>query len=280
MSVLLEPFAYDFFRSGILVATVAGALCGLVGVLVVLRGMSYIGHGLSHAVFGGAVASYVMSVNFFVGAGVWAFAVALLISAVARRRGIGADAAIGIVTTASFAVGLVLISRYKSFTRDFDAALFGNVLGVTGADVLAVTIAFGLAVIVVVGAYRRLLFVAFDPDVAEASGLNVTRIDAAFSLVLAATIVTTMRVLGVTLVAAALVIPAVVARMLTDSFARMLALATVIGAASGSVGMNLSYHLDVASGATVVLVSTAVFAAVFAVTGFRRRGRAISASLH
>ena len=95
--------------------------------------MSYIGHGLSHAVFGGAVASYVMGVNFYVGAGIWGFAAALLINALTRRRQIGADAAIGIITTASFAFGVALISQYRRFTRNFDAALFGNILGVTNA---------------------------------------------------------------------------------------------------------------------------------------------------
>ena len=109
--ILFEPFRYEFFTRGLLAATLVGALCGLVGVYIVLRRMSYIGHGLSHAVFGGAVASYVIGVNFYVGAGIWGFAAALLINALSRRRKIGADAAIGIITTASFAFGVALISH-------------------------------------------------------------------------------------------------------------------------------------------------------------------------
>ena len=146
---LLEPFQFTFFTNGLVVATLAGALCGLVGVFVVLRGMSYIGHGLSHAIFGGAVASYLLSINFYLGAGVWGLVSTLLISGVSRRRSIGADAAIGVITTASFAIGLVLISRYDSFTRNFEAALFGNVLGVTATDiyVLAGVSAFAAAAI-------------------------------------------------------------------------------------------------------------------------------------
>src|SRR5262245_14432647 len=138
MDTLLEPFRYEFFRNALMVASLAGALCGLVGVYVVLRGMSYIGHGLSHAIFGGAVAAYVLSVNFYLGAGAWGLLAALLINKVARRRTVGADAAIGVVTTASFAVGLALISRFGGFTRNFEAALFGNVLGVTLTDVWVV----------------------------------------------------------------------------------------------------------------------------------------------
>lgn len=272
MSVI-EPFSYAFFRDGFVAATLSGALCGMVGTYVVLRGMSYIGHGLSHAIFGGAVASFVMSVNFYVGAGLWGLVAALLINAVARRRGIGADAAIGVVTTASFAVGVALISRYRSFTRNFDAALFGNVLGVTSTDIWVIAGVAGAVAAAVFFAYRSLLFMTFDPEVAEVSGVRVVWIDAMFALVLAATVIATMQVLGVTLIAAALVIPPVVARMLTNSFGRMLWLSTGIGAATGAVGMYLSYHLDVSSGATIVLTGAGLFVVTYLVTGRAHRAR-------
>lgn len=270
---MLEPFEFEFFRNGILVATLAGVLCGLVGVYVVLRGMSYIGHGLSHAIFGGAVASYVTSINFYVGAGFWGFVSALMVNRVARRRVIGADAAIGVVTTASFAVGLALISRFGRFTRNFEAALFGNVLGVTASGVWVVLGVTAFAVGFVFYFYRRLLFATFDPEVAQASGINTARLDALLALVLAATIVSTMNVLGVTLVAAMLVIPAVVARTLTDSFPRMLWLSTAIGGMSGLVGMYFSWYLEISSGATIVLVAAAAFLATYLISGARIRRR-------
>src|SRR5579884_2105206 len=115
---LLQPFQYEFFRHGLVAAALVGALCGLMGVYIVLRRMSYIGHGLSHSVFGGAVVSYLMGWNFYIGAGLWGFLSALLIDATARRRRIGSDAAIGIITTSSFALGVALISRGHSFTRN------------------------------------------------------------------------------------------------------------------------------------------------------------------
>jgi manganese/iron transport system permease protein/iron/zinc/copper transport system permease protein len=273
MSLLLEPFAYAFFRNGMAVATLAGALCGMVGVYVVLRGMSYIGHGLSHAIFGGAVASFVVRINFYAGAGVWGLASALMINRVARRRTIGADAAIGVVTTASFAVGVALISRHRSFTRNFEAALFGNVLGVTRGDVVAVALVAVMAAAIIFFQYRPLLFATFDPEVAEIAGLKTGRIDALLSFVLAASIIATMQVLGVTLIAAALVIPAVIARMLTDRFARMLVLSTLIGSVCGFAGIYLSYYLDVASGASVVLVGALLFLITYTLTGSRRLGR-------
>jgi ABC-type Mn2+/Zn2+ transport system permease subunit len=267
---LLRPFEFQFFVNGLIVATLSGALCGLVGVYVVLKGMSYIGHGLSHAIFGGFAASALLGVNFFLGAGAWGVASALLINGVTRRRAIGSDAAIGVITTASFAIGVVLIKRYGSGGKNPDALLFGQILGVRNGDVVLLAAVAVAVALVVFFLYRPLLFSTFDPEVAEASGVPTARVDALLALVLAATILTTMTVLGVTLVAATLVIPAVVARMLTDSFARMLLLATVIGAVCGFVGMNLSYHLDVPSGPAIVLTGSALFSVVFAVSG--RRG--------
>ena len=274
MSSLLEPFQFEFFRHGLIVATLAGALCGLVGVYVTLRGMSYIGHGLSHAIFGGAAASAVISFNFYVGAGLWGMASALLIGRITRRRVIGADAAIGVVTTASFALGLALVNRFGQAEKSIDAALFGSILGVSATDVWVVAGVSLLAGAVVFFGYRSLLFTTFDPEVAEVSGVRTARVDALLMGVLAVSILATMKVLGVVLIAASLVIPAVVARMLTNSFARMLGLSVVIGALCGFAGMLASYHLDVSSGATIVLVGALVFAVVIALTGGRGLGRA------
>lgn len=268
---MLEPFQLDLFRNGMLVVMLAGALCGLLGVYVVLRGMSYVGHGLSHAIFGWAVLSATMKVNFYLGAGAGGFLSALLVNRVARRRIIGADAAIGVVTIGFFAVGLAIMSRGGSFRRNLDAALFGNVLGVEMIDVVAVAAVTLITACVVALSYRTLLFTTFDPEVAEASGVRTGRADALLSLTLAAAIVVTMNVIGVLLVAAALVIPPVIARMLTHSFARMLWYSVVIGALGGVVGMYLSWFLDISSGSSIVLTESAVFVLVYAVSGVRGR---------
>ena len=280
MSTLFEPFQFEFFRNGLYVSILAGALCGLIGVYVVLRGMSYIGHGLSHAIFGGAIVSFVAKINFYLGAGLWGFVAALMINRVSRRRIIGADAAIGVITTASFAVGVALISTQRKFNRNFEAALFGEILGVSVTDVLVIGGVLLGAAAIIFSMYRKLLFTTFDPEVAEASGVNTGRIDALFSLVLAATIVATMRVLGVTLIAAALVFPPVIARMLTDSFSRMLWISVVVGAVSGFVGMYLSWFFDIASGASIVLVSTGLFLVTYVVNGARGFRRLRGAEAH
>jgi ABC-type Mn2+/Zn2+ transport system permease subunit len=271
VSLVVEPLAFEFFRQGVIASLLVGALCGMLGVYIVLRRMSYIGHGLSHSVFGGAVIAYVASLNVYVGAGLWGFFSALLINAAARRRRIGADAAIGIITTASFAIGVALISKTRSFTRNFEAALFGNILGVTTLDLIVVAgVTIGVAAFILLF-YKRLLFMTFDPEVAAIQGVEVGMTDSLFALAMAATIVASINVVGVTLIAATLVIPSTTARLLTDSFGRMLVLSTVMGALAGLVGMYLSYWLDVSSGATIVLLEAAVFLAVFVATTLSRR---------
>ena len=270
---MLEPFQFDFFVRGLIATTLVGGLCGLIGVYVVLRGMAYIGHGLSHAVFGGAVVTYVMSFNFFIGASLWGFVSAMLITLTTRKSRIGADAAIGIVTTASLALGIALISRFKTFTRDLDAALFGNILGVTGGDLLAIAVVTLATMLVLFVAYKLFLFTTFEPVVARFYGVPTGWVDTLFALLLAGTVVVSMQVLGVMLIAAATVIPPVVARLLTDSFRKLVIISTVLGAACGLFGIYLSWFVDVSSGATVVLLSATVFVLVLAWNGLK--GRAV-----
>ncbi len=271
LDVILEPFSYPFMVRGMIAAILAGALCGGIGVYVILKRMAYIGHGLSHAVLGGAVVSFVMSFNFLIGSTIWGFLCAQLITLTTKKRKIAYDAAIGVITTASFAVGIVLISRNKGFTRDFETALFGNITGVSSGDLVALAAVAGAAALVLFVAYKQFLFTTFDGDVAQFYGVPTGWVEAMFSLVLAATIVVSLQVLGVLLIAGATVIPPVSARMLTDSFSRMLLLSTGIGAACGFLGIYLSYFVDVSSGATIVLVEAVVFALAMTYSSLRTR---------
>ncbi|HUF41933.1 MAG TPA: metal ABC transporter permease [Verrucomicrobiae bacterium] len=269
MSILV-PFEYEFFRNGFIAAVVVGALCGFIGVYVVLRRMSYIGHGLSHAIFGGAVLSYVWNINFFIGGGLWALLSGALIHWVSHRRWVGADAAIGVVTTSSFALGVAIISTHRTFTRNIEAALFGNILGITRFDVLIVVL-ISLAVFATLFAIRRpLLFATFDPEVASAYGVSAGKIDLLFIMILAVTVLAATQILGVTLVAAAMVIPPVIARYLTQRFQTLLIVSPLLGAACGAAGMFLSFHFDISSAATIVLTSAALFIAVELVVMARR----------
>ena len=255
MSIFV-PFEYEFFRNGFIAAVVIGALCGFIGVYVVLRRMSYIGHGLSHAIF---VLSYVWNVNFFIGGGLWALLSGVLIHWISHRRWVGADAAIGVVTTSSFALGVAIISTHRTFTRNIEAALFGNILGITGTDVWIVVLVSLIVACALFLIRRPLLFATFDPEVASAYGVSTGKIDLLFIILLAATVLASTQILGVTLVAAAMVIPPVIARYLTQRFQTLLIVSPLLGAFCGGAGMVLSFSFDISSAATIVLTSAALF---------------------
>jgi ABC-type Mn2+/Zn2+ transport system permease subunit len=277
--LLLLPFEYEFFRNGFIAAVIVGALCGFIGVYVVLRRMSYIGHGLSHALFGGAVLSYVVNINFFVGAGLWSLIAAYLIHRISHRRWVGADAAIGVVTTSSFALGVAIVSTYRTFTRNIEAALFGNILGITVADLWIVT-AISLVVFVALLIMRRqLLFLTFDPEVASSYGIAAGPTDLLFMLLLAVTVLASTQILGVTLVAAAMVIPPVIGRYLTNRFHSLLIVSPLIGVLCSAAGMYLSFYLDISSAATIVLTSAALFLVLESVVLVRGRGLKSTAAL-
>ena len=274
LDTLTGPLQYGFFQKGLVVATISGALLGFVGVYITLRGMSYIGHGLSHAIFGGFAAASLVSASFiYIGAGIWGVSSALAINWVSRKHRIGADAAIGVITTASFALGVALLSRFGSSGPSFDNALFGSIYGISADQIIMLIGVSAATGAFVFFRYRSLLFTTFDPDVAAASGVNVSRIEAILMLLLSLSILATLTVIGVTLVAAMLVIPAVVARMITDSFGRMLVLSTIVGASCGLAGMYLSYFAAVPSGTMIVLTGAAVFCVALAWQGWRSLAR-------
>ncbi|MDI1290346.1 MAG: metal ABC transporter permease [bacterium] len=281
MDTLLAPLAYAFFQMGLVVATLSGALLGLIGVYIVLRGMSYIGHGLSHSIFGGFAAMQLFAAQFYaIGAGLWGIASALAITAVTKRSRVGADAAIGVITIASFALGVALFAKFGTSGPAFDNALFGSILGISTGQIVGLVAVCVITTAFVTLRYRALLFSTFDADVAGVSGVNVGRLEAALMVVLSLAILATLTIIGVTLVAAMLVIPAVIARMLTDSFGRMIFLSTGIGAACGLVGMYLSYYAGVPSGTMIVLVGAAVFVVVLAATGGRGLRRSSGLDTH
>ncbi|MFL6182705.1 MAG: metal ABC transporter permease [Actinomycetes bacterium] len=281
LTSLTTPLQYEFFQKGLAVAALSGALLGFIGVYITLRGMSYIGHGLSHAIFGGFAAASLVSASFiYLGAGIWGVASALSINWVTRKHRIGADAAIGVITTASFALGVALLSKFGSTGPSFDNALFGSIYGISFDQIAMLSGVTIATVAFVVLRYRSLLFTTFDPEVATASGVNVSRIEAILMLLLSLSILATLTVIGVTLVAAMLVIPAVVARMVTDSFQRMLIISTATGALCGLAGMYLSYFAAVPSGTMIVLTGAAVFCVVLAWQGWRSLTRTIGFDDH
>lgn len=272
MDWLTEPLtSYAFFGRAMVALLLAGGICGALGAYVVVRRMSYIAHGLSHSVIGGAAVAGVLGLNLLLGAALWALVSALLIDRVGRRRGLYPDTAIGIVTTASFALGIAIISAVRGIRLNLESFLFGSILGVTGGDLVLAGVVAAATVVTLLVAYRPLLFCTFDPTVASAHGVAVGRYEALLAVLLTAGVVASMRVLGVLLVAAAVVIPPATARLITDRFDRMLPLAAGLGAGCAVPGLYASWYLDIAPGPAVVLTQTAVLAAVWAGLSLRSR---------
>jgi ABC-type Mn2+/Zn2+ transport system permease subunit len=236
-----------------------GGVCGLLGVYIILRGMSYIGHGMSHAIFGGAVVSYLAGINFYIGAAAWGFVSAILINVITRRNRIKADAAIGVVTTAGFAVGVFLISTTRGYTRNFEALLFGNILGITDQDLIVIVFVTIMTAAFIFFFQKRLLFTLFDNETAKVYGVKTDTVEIIFSLILASVVISSMNSIGVTLLAAAIVAPAISARMLTNNFSTMVVLSTVLGVIISFLGMYSSFFFDSASGSTIVLYGAGAF---------------------
>jgi ABC-type Mn2+/Zn2+ transport system permease subunit len=259
LAFLIQPFQYEFFIRAIIVSILVGGVCGLLGVYVVLRGMSYIGHGMSHAVFGGAVVSYLAGFNFYIGAVLWGFISAILINEIVLRNKIKADAAIGVVTTAGFAIGVFLISTTRSYTRNFEALLFGNILGITNYDLFFIILVTMITATFIFLFQKRLLFALFDKETAKVYGVRIYIVELLFSLILATVVIASMNSIGVTLIAAAIVAPAIAARMITNSFTRMVISSTIIGIVISFLGLYSSYFFDSSSGSTVVLFGAVAF---------------------
>lgn len=264
-SWIVAPLAYGFMQRGMLAATLVGVLCAIVGCYVVLRSMAFLGDALAHAVLPGVAIAYLMGTNLTAGALVAAVVVALLISFFSRQGAIKEDTAIGIVFAAALALGVALISSVRTYAVDLTHIMFGNVLGVSPTD-LRLIAGIGAAVLLTLLAfYRQFLVVAFDPVLAATQRLPVERLRMLLLLLIALTIVVSLQTVGVGLVAAMLVTPGATAYLLTRRLPAMMAVAALIGALSSIAGLYLSYYINIASGAAVVLVATAIFTVVFLV---------------
>jgi len=268
---LLEPLQFGFMQRGLLASVLVAAICGIMGSFVVLKGLAFIGDALAHASFGGVALAFVLGANIYLGAFVFAVGTALGVGAITRRGRVRSDTAIGILFSGTFAFGILLISRVEAYTIDLFGYLFGDVLSISSADLWIIG-SLGLVVLALVGAfYRQLLFVAFDPTVAAASGLPAGALDYLLLGLLGTTIVISIQAVGIVLVISLLVTPAATAYLLTRRFHHMILASMAFGSLAALVGIYLSYYLDVASGAAIILVATAVFFVTLALTGRTRK---------
>lgn len=260
---LAEPFALGFMQRALVASIIVGIVCAVIGCYIVLRSMAFLGDALAHAILPGVAIAYLVGANLLAGALVAGMIVAVGISFVSRAGTIREDTAIGIFFAAALALGVVLISTMDTYAIDLTHVLFGNVLGVSASDLW---ISGGLAVVVLVAIgllYKQLLVVSFDPILGQTLGLRTHALRTGLFLMLAGTIVVSLRTVGVALVAAMLVTPPATAYLLTRRLPTMMAVSALIGVVSAVGGLYASYYLNVASGGAMVLVATGIFLVAF-----------------
>ncbi|UYN83888.1 MAG: metal ABC transporter permease [Microcella sp.] len=261
LDLLLEPLQYEFMVRALLATTIAAVVCALLSCWLVLVGWSLMGDAVAHAVFPGVVIAYAVGAPFALGALVFGFLAVGLIGAVRGTHRVKEDAAIGIVFTTLFALGLVLVSVTPS-QIDLGHIIFGNVLGVSVADLVQISVLASIAAFVLLLKRRDFTLFAFDPAHAHAMGINPRVLSAMLLGLLALIAVVALQVVGVILVVAMLIIPGATAYLITDRISRMLVIAPAIAATCSVAGIYLSYWFDASSGGLVVVVQGAVFALV------------------
>ena len=222
IDLLLEPLAYDFFVRALVASALVGVACAVVGSFVVLKGMSFIGDAVSHAAFPGIVIAYMLGLPIIFGGAVAAIGTALGIGALTRRSGLRADSIIGVLFAGMFALGVALFSSIPNYVGDLFAFLFGDVLGISVSDMVALIVLVVALLLVIRALWKELLFATFDPLGAGAAGLPVRRLDDLLLILIAVTIVISLQAVGIVLVVAMITTPAATAQLLVKRFGQMI----------------------------------------------------------
>ena len=279
IETLLTPLQYDYMLKAIFVSAVIGGVCAFLSCFITLKGWSLMGDALSHSVVPGVAVAYYAGWPFAAGAFVTGLLAAVGMGFVKANTRLREDAVIGVVFTAFFALGLLLISLYPSQV-DLRSIVFGNILGISNPDIVQVLIISGVTLLVLGFKWRDLLLFCFDPNQARALGLNTTVLHFTLLTLLSATAVAALQTVGACLVVAMLVTPGATAYLLTDRFGKMIGIATSMGVGTSIVGAYGSYFFDGSTGGCIVTLQSALFVAalVFApkhgLIGQRARRRA------
>ena len=260
---LRDPWTFEFMQRALIAAVVVGVVAAVVGCFVILKGMAFIGDALPHASFGGVAVAFALGFNLHLGGAAAALLTALTIGFIARRGLVRYDTAIGIVFVGAFALGILIVSRQSGYVVDLFSFVFGNVLGVSWTDVWLSVGLGGFILIAVVLFYKELLFTAYDPSMAAASGVPVAAMQYGLLVLIALTVVLALQVLGIVLVLAMLVAPAATAQLLTRRLPPMMALGALVGAVSAVCGLYIAWYADVAASAAIVLTATGFFLLAF-----------------
>ena len=259
---MFAPFSYDYMLTALWVSTLIGAVCGLLSGFITLKGWSLMGDALSHAVVPGVALAYLAGLPFALGAFTSGLLAAAAMSFVKLKTPVREDAVIGVVFTAFFAFGILLISLFPA-QLDLKSIIFGNILAIAPEDVVQLVAISAVCVGVLALQWRDLLLFSFDPNQARALGMPVGRLHLTLLLLLSATTVAALQAVGAILVVAMLITPGATAYLLTDRFGRMLVLGSALGAVTAFAGAYASYFLDGATGGCIVVLQTLGFFLAF-----------------
>jgi len=269
----MDILQYTFMQRALIAGAIVGALCAIIGVYVVLRGMSFVGAGIAHASFGGVALGFLLGINPIITAVFFCIATALGIGAISRKGDIKEDTAVGIFFSATMALGILFIGLFKGYSVDLFGYLFGSILAVTQFDLVMTAVVGVLVLLIIAALYKEFMFISFDQETATIVGIPVVTLYYLLLAIIALVIVVSIKVVGIILVSALIIIPAATAFQIAEDFRLMMILSTVFGVISSIGGLFLSYALNTASGATIVLLATAIFFITAAVSPRKRRKR-------
>ncbi len=277
---MIELLQFEFMQRALVMATVTGALCAVIGVYVVLRSMSFIGAGIAHASFGGVALGLFTGLDPFFSALLFCVGVGWGIGFMSESKHVREDTAVGIFFASTMAFGVLLLGLLKGYNIDLFGYIFGNILAVTRFDVWMSIIVAIVIIFIILFLFKEFLFLTFDSEAARVAGLPVGFLNYLMLTLIALTIVISIKAVGIVLVSALIVAPAAAAQQLTVDFKRMMIYAVGIGVASSWIGLALSSWLDIASGATIVLTATLAFFMCSFLSPHRRNLRRRMAALH
>ncbi len=263
LDLLREPWTFEFMQRALIAAVLVSVVAAVVGSFVILKGMAFIGDALPHASFGGVAIAFALGFNLHLGGAIAALLTALSIGFIARRGTVRYDTAIGIVFISGFALGILIVSTQSGYVVDLFSFVFGNVLGVSWTDVW-LTAGLGAFILIAVALfYKELLFTAYDPSMAAATGVPVAAMQYGLLALIGLTVVIALQVMGIVLVLAMLVAPPATAQLLTRRLPPMMAIGALVGALSALGGLYIAWYADVSASAAIVLTATGFFFLAF-----------------
>ena len=260
IDAISDPFQFAFMQRALVAAALAAIVCSIVGTFVILRGLAFMGDAVTHSSLTGIATAYILGGSILWGALAWAIPAAIAITFISRRARIRLDTAVGIIYAGGFALGIIIASRASNYTADLFSFLFGSVLGTSWNDVILIGAVGGAVVLVLALFYKEMLFSSYDSTMAAASGVPVGLMEYLLPVLIGVTTVVALKTVGIVLVLALLVTPPATAGLLVRRLPAIMAVAVGLSLVAVVVGLYLSFHLDLPSGPTIVMVSTGLFA--------------------